>query len=125
MTKWRRDDILLIWERQRSLNGPINETWFEPWKKYLESKGVKINLNSKLTKINHKDNKIENINIKFKDNKIFNFQADEYIICINPESLINILFDSNLYNIANKHIKYSTVNNQVSFRIGLRKKNQK
>jgi uncharacterized protein with NAD-binding domain and iron-sulfur cluster len=106
----------------RSLNGPINETWFEPWKKYLESKGVKINLNSKLTKINHKDNKIENINIKFKDNKIFNFQADEYIICINPESLINILFDSNLYNIANKHIKYSTVNNQVSFRIGLRKK---
>ena len=105
----------------RSLNGPINDTWFEPWKKYLESKGVKINLNSKLTKINHKNNKIENINIKFKDNKIFNFKADEYIICINPESLINILFDSDLYNIANNHIKYSTVNNQVSFRIGLKK----
>jgi uncharacterized protein with NAD-binding domain and iron-sulfur cluster len=106
----------------RTLNGPINETWFKPWKNYLESKGVKINLNSQLTKINYSGNVINNLSIKLKNNQIFNVSADEYILCINPESLINILFDSGLNNIAKKHLKFSAVNNQVSFRVGFKKK---
>ncbi len=43
-----------------SFNGPINQQWFDIWKKYLESLGVKFHLNTTVVKINTKNNRIKN-----------------------------------------------------------------
>ena len=105
------------------LNAPTSEAWFEPWKKYLINRGLKIYLHTKLIKFNFKNNKI--ISCVINDglsNRIV--KADEYILCINPfeaqkvfeRSQMNIL--SKQHNLLNKN----TISNQISFRFGLNKK---
>lgn len=61
------------------LNGPTNEQWIDPWKSYLEKKGVKIFLNSVVDKINYQSGKIKSIIVNGEEK-----YADIFISCMGP-----------------------------------------
>jgi len=109
------------WNDWKTLNGPIDEAWFKPWYNYLKNKGVKIYLNSELKKINYTENKINSLEIKINNN-LKKISGDDYILCLGPSSLLKVLFISKLKDMGMKYLKFDTVNNQVSFRMGLKKK---
>jgi cytochrome b involved in lipid metabolism len=96
---------------------PTNEAFIDPLVKLLLGKGVKFIYNSELQKINYSKNIITSIIVNNK--KIV---ADEFIIAINPNNLVNIFTESKMDNLADIHSKIHIVNNQISFRLGFNKK---
>jgi uncharacterized protein with NAD-binding domain and iron-sulfur cluster len=119
------------------MNQPTSEGWFNPWVKYLESKGVIFHYNKTLQKIyNNNDNNNDNTNNNDNNTKItkciVNNQeivADEYIIAINPFEYQKVLENSKLSlktltlkkEIEN-YRNLNTINNQIGFVIGFNKK---
>jgi len=98
---------------------PTNEAWFNPWKKYLESKGVKFHVNSELESINfNNENKI--ISCILKNGDVVT--SDEYCICINPYDAIEIFNKSKMKDLYEQHLSLKTVNNQISFYISFTNK---
>lgn len=107
------------------LNQPTNDGWFNPWKRYLESQGVKFRLNTELVSIDIKDDTVQSVKVRnTKNDKTDILKADDYILAINPFNLENILKDSipesDLYKKFNK-MNEKTISNQISFRIGINK----
>jgi uncharacterized protein with NAD-binding domain and iron-sulfur cluster len=125
------------------MNQPTSEGWFNPWTKYLESKGVIFHYNQSLQKIYNKNSK----NNKYSKNIIAkcvvnntDIYADEYIIAINPFEYQKVLENSvdiiqnpietnkqtkKLINTEiQKYNKLNIVNNQIGFAIGFNKKFQ-
>ena len=72
------------------MKGPTQEMWFQPWQKFLEKQGVVFHLNSSVKYINKIHNKIYNC-ILSDGTQI---HGDDYIFCINPFNLENILEQS-------------------------------
>jgi len=107
------------------MNQPTNEAWFDHWKIYLENKGVKFYFNHQVDKINYKNDKITEIEIKNNNNLIKIIKGD-HIICLNPFIYQQILEKSNINNkltsTIEKYKKINIVNNQISFRLGFNKK---
>lgn len=66
---------------------PTSEALFDPWKKHLENKGVKIKFNEELSKINIINNEIKQC--KLKSGKIV--IADYYILALPVESLDSLI----------------------------------
>jgi len=98
------------------MNGPTNESWINIWVNYLINKGVTFKFNSSLKQINYYQNKIINC---ITNNKIL--IADEYVLCINPNNLEKIFYNSNMYDLYKVHKKINTTNDQISFRLGFNK----
>lgn len=80
----------------RILNGPTNEAWIFPWKKYLTEQNVKIFNNQPATHIEIKNHKIESITI-FENGIPKIIKADYYILAtpvevaaklINPDMIV-------------------------------------
>jgi len=69
---------------------PINEIWFNPWVKQLQSQGVEFRFNEELYKFVILDNKIIGANIHTNDNNYF-IQADYYVLATNPYITNDIL----------------------------------
>ena len=97
---------------------PTSEAWFDPWKEYLESKGVKFVFNKKLSKINYEDKNI--VSCVLSDGTIV--KSDEYCLCINPYESIDIFKNSNIENLYEQHLSLKTINNQIGFYIAFNKK---
>ena len=102
------------------LNQPTNEGWLNPWKEYLQSKGVKFIFNSELYKLNYSNNKINYVEVK-NNNLIEKINSDIFIVAINPFEYQDILQRSNLSEYK-RYQDMNTVNNQISFRLGFDKK---
>lgn len=102
------------------MNQPINEAWFDPWEKYLLSRGVNIIKGLGLKKIYTENNKV--IGCLLTNNKLI--KGDEYILCINPFVSQTIFENSGLLNLTKifSKINYLTDSRQVSFRLGFNKK---
>lgn len=100
------------------MNQPTNEAWFDHWGRYLIQKGVKFHFNSSLSEIRHSNHGIQSCQI----NNLNWIQGDEFIIAINPNNLWEIFQKSQLFELANQHRSLYTVNNQISFRIGFKRK---
>jgi hypothetical protein len=105
------------------MNKPTSEAWFDPWKKYLQKKGVKIYLNTELVKINYGKTKITSCIIKNKHGN-YKILGDEFILCINPFAAENIFKNSRMNFHYNQHrlLNKNTKSNQISFRLGFNKK---
>jgi len=99
------------------LNKPTNEGWIDPWISFLRNKGVKFNFNVELERIKHDGKKIEYCVVN--GTKVV---AKEHVFALDPYSLNQILKRSNLHTLQQKIEKSLTVNNQISFRLGFRKK---
>lgn len=97
---------------------PTSEAWIEPWKEYLESKGVKFFLGAKLEKINYEKKRI--VSCVLSDGKIVT--SDEYCLCINPNPAIEILKNSGMDELYKQHLLIQTINNQIGFYIAFDKK---
>jgi hypothetical protein len=78
---------------------PTNYCWFDPWLKYLISKGLNIKLNNEVKSLNiNNNNEITSINVYDKINKITNeLKSDYYINCTGPEVLTQLLMPYRLY----------------------------
>ena len=99
------------------LNKPTSEGWIEPWISFLRNKGVKFNFNVSLERVKHDGKKIEYCVVNGT-----RVVAKEHIFALDPYSLNQILKKSNFPVLQPKIEKLSTVNNQISFRLGFRKK---
>lgn len=65
------------------MKGPTNEVWFDPWKKYLETKGVVFHLNSEVTDIKTDKDKVTSVRFA-DDSEVF---ADHYFCGLSVESV--------------------------------------
>ena len=99
------------------LNKPTSEGWIEPWISFLKNKGVKFNFNVSLERIKHDGKKVEYCVVNGT-----RVVAEEHVFALDPYSLNQILKKSNFPVLQPKIEKLSTINNQISFRLGLRKK---
>ena len=106
------------------LNQPTSEGWLNPWKNYLESRGVKFIFNAELTKMNYNYNneKITNVEVNYTRTRTRTLvTGDIYIVAINPFEYEKILQESNIPEFK-RYQKMNIPNNQISFRIGFNKK---
>jgi len=97
---------------------PTSEAWFDPWKEYLESKGVKFEFGKQLVKLNYEDKNI--VSSVLSDGTII--KSDEYCLCINPYESIDIFKNSKMDNLYEQHLSLKTINNQIGFYIAFNKK---
>lgn len=100
---------------------PTSEAFINPLVNLLISKGVKFVYNCELNDIVHNKDKI-NFCIVKKDKKLFKVNADDYIISINPNYCYDIFKRSKMNNLADLHKNLEVSNNQISFRLGFKKK---
>lgn len=103
------------------MNAPTSEAWIDIWVDFLKKKGVNFYFGTGLKKIITDNDITKKINycIDTDDNKII---GDEYAICINPYNATSIFKNSNMNDLATTHENISTINNQISFRLGFNKK---
>ena len=97
---------------------PTSEAWIDPWKEYLESKGVKFALGKELVKVNYENKNI--VSCFLSDGTIIN--SDEYCLCINPYESINVFKNSGMDKLYEQHLSMKTINNQIGFYIAFDKK---
>ena len=97
---------------------PTSEAWIDPWKEYLESKGVKFALGKELVKVNYENKNI--VSCVLSDGTIIN--SDEYCLCINPYESINVFKNSGMDKLYEQHLSMKTINNQIGFYIAFDKK---
>jgi uncharacterized protein with NAD-binding domain and iron-sulfur cluster len=97
---------------------PTSEAWIDPWKEYLESKGVKFMMGKELSKINYEGKNITSCVLS--DGTII--KSDEYCLCINPYPAIEIFKNSGMNKLHEQHLSIKTINNQIGFYIAFDKK---
>ena len=74
------------------LRRPSNESWFDPWVKFLKSKGVRFEFNTSLTKL-HFDSTSNTIDYAIV-NSHKKIVADTYVLAVNPYITRDILQNS-------------------------------
>ena len=79
------------WEHKRGtkwhlMKKPTSEAWFDPWIKYLKSKGMKLNLGVSLMNLNMKDGKVDSCSTSAG-----RVSADKYVVAINPFEFADII----------------------------------
>jgi hypothetical protein len=73
------------------LKQPTSESWFNPWRLYLEKLGVKFHLQHKLVRINTDDNKVTNVNISNNQNQLTTKSFDYYVMALSPFGLEDVI----------------------------------
>ena len=68
----------------RVLNGPTNEVWIDPWRHYLESKGVRYHLDSEVRAIQCVGEEITSVSVR-RNGQDENISADYYLMAIPVE----------------------------------------
>jgi 15-cis-phytoene desaturase len=68
----------------RLLNGPTNHVWIDPWKRYLENKGVKYCLKHSVEALHCDGETITGVTIRHEDTT-FEDHADYYILAVPVE----------------------------------------
>ena len=71
---------------------PTNYAWFDPWLLYLKQIGLKLYLNTEVTKLNINDGIISDIKVLNKvTNTTFTLRANYYACCTGPEILYKLI----------------------------------
>ena len=106
------------------MNGPTNDVWIDPWVDYLKTKGVHFMDNTKLIKLNYRNNRIISADVRNKNGFIQTLKAKEYILAMNPYNTLTIFKNSDMNYLYNNFylLTRNTKSKQISFRIGIDKK---
>lgn len=81
------------WSGWLILRQPSNESWFDPWTRYLQERGVKFQFNTKLDRLcwDSASNKISSAEIVYNNGSRSNIVGDYYVLAINPYITNDIL----------------------------------
>ena len=74
----------------RVLNGPTNEVWIDPWRNYLESKGVRYHLDTSVSAIHCVGENITGVSI-VRNEKTQQITADYYLMAIPVERMAPLI----------------------------------
>jgi uncharacterized protein with NAD-binding domain and iron-sulfur cluster len=74
----------------RVLNGPTNEVWIDPWRRYLESQGVVYYTNSKATAVSFDGERIRSATVK-QGGRSINVTGDYFIFALPAEDVIDLI----------------------------------
>jgi uncharacterized protein with NAD-binding domain and iron-sulfur cluster len=74
----------------RVLNGPTNDVWINPWRSYLESRGVGYHLNSKAVAVSFDGNRIRSATFK-QGGKTITVSGDYFIFALPVEDVIDLI----------------------------------
>jgi uncharacterized protein with NAD-binding domain and iron-sulfur cluster len=74
----------------RVLNGPTNDVWIDPWRKYLESQGVIYHPNSKATAVSFDGERIRSATIK-QSGRTITVTGDYFIFALPAEDVIDLI----------------------------------
>ena len=91
-----------------SFNGPMHTAFLEPWKKYLEKKGVVFKMETDITEIITEYENISSIKIKNKFGNSEILKADQFINGLPIEVFSELLPDYNLQTVVQKTSQIQT-----------------
>ncbi len=74
----------------RVLNGPTNDVWINPWRRYLESRGVAYHPNSKVTAVSFDGERIRSATVHRTGSKI-TAAGDYFIFAMPVEDVIDLI----------------------------------
>ncbi len=74
----------------RVLNGPTNDVWIDPWRRYLESRGVAYHLGSKAVAVSFDGERIRSATIK-RDGATVVVKGDYFIFALPAEDVIDLI----------------------------------
>ncbi len=74
----------------RVLNGPTNDVWIDPWRRYLESQGVIYHPNSKATAVSFDGDRIRSATVKQSGRNI-TVAGDYFIFALPAEDVIDLI----------------------------------
>jgi len=74
----------------RVLNGPTNDVWIDPWRRYLESQGVAYHPNSKATAVSFDGQRIRSATIDRGGSKV-TVSGDYFIFALPVEDVIDLI----------------------------------
>ena len=74
----------------RVLNGPTNEVWIDPWRRYLESRGVRYHLDSKAVAVSFDGQRIRSATIRQGASTI-TVHGDYFIFAMPVEDVIDLI----------------------------------
>jgi len=74
----------------RVLNGPTNDVWIDPWRRYLESQGVAYHLNSKVIAVSFDGQRIRSATINRGGSKT-TVTGDYFIFALPVEDVIDLI----------------------------------
>ena len=74
----------------RVLNGPTNDVWIDPWRRYLESQGVAYHLNSKATAVSFDGERIRSATVNRGGSKV-TVEGDYFIFALPVEDVIDLI----------------------------------
>jgi uncharacterized protein with NAD-binding domain and iron-sulfur cluster len=74
----------------RVLDGPTSEVWIHPWLEYLQSRGVKYRLNSRLRSLKIERGVIKSVTIE-ENRKLSEVRADYYVAAVPVEVMARLV----------------------------------
>jgi uncharacterized protein with NAD-binding domain and iron-sulfur cluster len=74
----------------RVLNGPTNDVWIDPWRRYLESRGVAYHVNSKAVAVSFDGERIRAATIH-KNGSTITVPGDYFIFALPVEDVIDLI----------------------------------
>jgi uncharacterized protein with NAD-binding domain and iron-sulfur cluster len=74
----------------RVLNGPTNDVWINPWRSYLESRGVAYHLNSKAVAVSFDGKRIRSATFK-QGGKTITVSGDYFVFALPVEDVIDLI----------------------------------
>ena len=74
----------------RVLNGPTNDVWIDPWRRYLESRGVAYHLDSKATAVSFDGERIRSATVNRGGSSV-TVTGDYFIFALPVEDVIDLI----------------------------------
>jgi uncharacterized protein with NAD-binding domain and iron-sulfur cluster len=74
----------------RVLNGPTNDVWIDPWRRYLESRGVVYHVNSKAVSVKFEGQRIRSATLK-QGASTLTVEGDYFIFALPAEDVIDLI----------------------------------
>lgn len=74
----------------RVLNGPTNEAWIDPWLDHLRSRGVRYQLNAKVTAVHLEKQRIRDIEVQI-DGASHRVGGDYFVFAVPVEDMVDLI----------------------------------
>ncbi|MBU3742372.1 MAG: phytoene dehydrogenase [Candidatus Kapabacteria bacterium] len=81
----------------RVLNGPTNDVWLNPWRRYLEDQGVQFHLGQNVEKLSVRDGTISAATVVDAHGVHHEVEADIYILAVPVERAARLMSDDILH----------------------------